>query len=342
MDREKDYLIREDLRESNNEETSIISQDDSEVIGSRSQRYHHQVEVTPNQKASRWRQWIGALMVLLALLMLGGNYYFTSSKSAVLNNFYQGIEKTDYQKIASVAHSDLATNAWSSEDAEMAIKHYEAMGINWQELIDAGVRPEKLTQGGREIARLKRVGDFFFILPVYRMVFHSLPLEIHSTNDFRDIQLQVVGQADQAMSKNQGLFVDPRASQLTVLFNRAGQKEEVAFDLDYAKVQEGRHQINLQSVKNRLKLDKTAMGLRPSLDFKVLSFEIDGQAYQQSDIELSGYQGQVFQVKFVGEYNGQRIESQVVDVPLIQGTEVVPDYSKDFQLKDQIIKAELR
>ncbi|MBG9981410.1 zinc ribbon domain-containing protein [Facklamia sp. DSM 111018] len=317
---------------------------EEELVVSRMDRYHKEEDVeTPsinNVKVNR-QQLIGILLMGLSFVMLIGNYYFNHSQSAVSQRFLKAMEKQDYDQAATVVTSPISTSAWTGEDIIASIEHYKQAGLDMLTLLEEGSLEQGIAYQDHLILKNQVQGRYFFLFPKYKVQFIPLSINFSLSNNYRDLKLIAEGQKDQSVAEDGGIFIEPRIKEVILQFKNKGSSEEVLMDLDYSQVETFRHRLSLTPVDNELSVNKMKSGFRSSLPFELVSYQIDGQEYQQDKIALSGYLGQSFEISIKAKYNDVLMESSPIAVRLREGDKLELDFSHDAALQEQIRQAEL-
>lgn len=342
---ETEEQVKLDQDNHQEEQEKLDSQfEEDEKIVSRMDRYHQEEEseISPISKLKiNPQQLIGILLMILSFVILIGNYYLNHSQSAVSQKFLTAIEKQEYDQAATIVTSPISTTAWTEDDIIASIEHYKEVGIDLLALLEEGDLEQGVVYQDHLILKNQVQGRYFLFFPKYKIQFIPLSINFSLSNNYRDLKLIAQGQKEQSVAVDGGIFIEPRMDEIILQFKNKGSSEEVLMDLDYSKVENFRHQLALTPVNNELSVNKLKSGFRSSLPFELVAYQIDGQDYQQDNIELSGYLGQSFEISIKTKYNGVLIESSPIEVKLIEGDKLELDFSHDVALQEQIKQAEL-
>ncbi|MCR8969957.1 zinc ribbon domain-containing protein [Facklamia sp. 7083-14-GEN3] len=295
-----------------------------------------------NQGGYGWKKIIGFSLIFLGIISLFMVYRLNFSKAAVEEQFIKAIEKNDYLKAAAVVRTPITEKLWTDLDVKRTIEHYQDADIDFPYLLQKGDLSTGIQWQGNKLAKTEKMGNFMLIFPKYAINLYPFPVQLSLSNEYRDLKIVSKDQSTQSVDSKGGIQIEPRIQNVMIQYNYQGKTEEVWFDLDYSKLEEHRHKLSLVPVTNTLTVDKALLGVRPDLPFQVNSFNIDGQDYSQSQIQLSGFAGQIFEVSLKANYNGQELQTETIPVKLVNKTRITLDYSNDQKLREQIKQAELK
>lgn len=281
---------------------------------------------------------IAAIFIALAVFAY---FYFRSSNEpeAVYTSYRQAMINQDYVKAAELTANSTGPK-WQASDVEKMIANYEKANIDFLGLLSNQAEGTMLASDNTPLIEVDSDPSFLGLMNQYEVMVKPIKIALTVPNNYRDIKLTTFAHADQPITAGDPIIIEPRETEIIVSLHDGSEERYIALNLDYSQLANGTLPISLKQVNNEIQIDKAASGIQYANQFNTTGFEIDGEKYSSNLLSLNGYVSQSFIVSIIGEYFGTEVQSEPVEVRLVDAEEVLVDLSGDEALVNALAQIE--
>lgn len=288
-------------------------------------------------------KWVVRLLVaaiLIALAVLAYLYFRPANKpEAVYTSYRQAIINQDYVKAAELTANSTGPD-WQANDVEKMLANYEEANIDFLGLLSNQAEGTMLASDSTPLIEVETDPSFLGLMNQYEVIVEPIKIALTVPNNYRDIKLTTFAHADQPITAGDPIIVEPRETEIIVSLHDGTEERYIALNLDYSQLANGTLPISLKQVNNEIQIDEAASGIQYPNQFNTTGFEIDGERYTSNLLTLNGYVSQSFTVSIIGEYFGTEVQSQPVEVRLVDTEAVLVDLSSDENLVSTLAQIE--